>query len=217
MELTFEFRGKRYMDAQKGLEAFGKSLKKGMAAAMPVLKKEMTTYLESTALAMKQRHSTPWPGGTGAKTLSRRSGAGMRSLIDGIKVEGTTYENLKGRITGLPYLRTHEFGATIRPKKGKYLTVPLPAALKSDGTPIKSSARDWQNTFVIKSKKGNLLIVRREGKDIVPLYVLKESVTIQPRLGLQETLNSGMPYFVDRALDAMTKAILNAPVPSVGS
>jgi hypothetical protein len=105
----------------------------------------------------------------------------------------------------LPYARIQEFGGTITPKKAKFLAIPLPAALNANGTPIKSSPRDWPNTFCAKSKAGNLLIFQRRGTQIVPLYVLKSSVYIPPRLGLKKTLDAGIPYFVERAMDQMVR------------
>ena len=86
----------------------------------------------------------------------------------------------------------------------------LPAALNSHGTPRTKGPRDWQNTFVAKSKAGNLIIFQKRGSQIMPLYVLKTSVTIKPRLGMKKTLDAGLPYFVDRAMDAMVRDIAAA-------
>ncbi len=47
-------------------------------------------------------------------------------------------------------------------------------ALNANGTPIKLSAREWTNTFVAKSKAGNLIIFQKRGRQIAPLYVLEE-------------------------------------------
>ena len=95
----------------------------------------------------------------------------------------------------------------IRAKNGKYLAIPLPAAMTSDGVPILPGPRSWPNTFVAKSRAGNLIIFMKLGTTIRPLYVLKPEVTIRPRLGMSKTLEAGLPYFVDRALDQMVKAV----------
>jgi hypothetical protein len=73
--------------------------------------------------------------------------------------------------------------------------------------PYRRSARDWDNTFVARSKKGNLIIFQRRGVQITPLYVLKTSVKIPARLGMGQTLNIGIPYFVERAMDRIVKGI----------
>ena len=41
----------------------------------------------------------------------------------------------------------------------------------------------------------------------MPLYVLKTQVTIPPRLGMRKTLEAGVPYFVERAMDAIVKEV----------
>ena len=80
--------------------------------------------------------------------------------------------------------------------------------MNANGTPKKMSAREWDRTFVRRSKKGNLIIFTRSGKSLIPLYLLKKEVKIPPRLGMQKTLEVGLPRFVDKAMEAMLKEIL---------
>jgi len=203
--LEFEFRSQRYKDAAAGLGAFARAIKDDWERVTPVLKRELETFLKGVSASMVARHSGSWPGGTTAKTLSSRSGRALRSIEESIKVTGDTMDTVQGQIGGVHYLRIQEFGGTIVPKTAKYLTVPLPAALDGAGVPIHKSARDWDNTFVARSKAGNLLIFQKRGKDVVPLYVLVKSVTIPPRLGMRDTLNEGRSYFVERAMKNMLK------------
>jgi hypothetical protein len=127
-----------------------------------------------------------------------------------VEVTGTKLTNIQGRLgSALPYAKIHETGGTITAKKSKYLTIPLPAALGPNGVPKKKSAKDWDSTFVAKSKKGNLIIFHKEGGRTVPLYVLKTSVKIPARLGLRETLEAGMGYFVEKSMGSMLKEIRN--------
>jgi hypothetical protein len=206
--IEFEFRNQRFKDAAKGLMAFGEQMKLDWAKLPPVLRRELKDYLDTVAHAMAKRHGNPWPGGTTNSSLSRRSGALINAIKRSVKVTGKDFADIEGRI-GVPliYGSVHEYGATIRPKKAKYLTIPLPAALNPDGTPKKRGARDWDKTFVIRSKNGSLLIVQKVGNQIVPLYVLKTEVRIPPRLQLGKTLTTGLDYFVDRAGEAMLKAL----------
>ncbi|MCL4743842.1 MAG: hypothetical protein KJZ83_00355 [Burkholderiaceae bacterium] len=206
--LEFEFRNQRYRDAQKGLEAFARHVRQDWDGAAKVLGRELRSFLNSVATALSRRHTNPWPGGTGEKTLSRRSGELVASIEKSVRVKGGTFDNLTGYISAAFPGIVHEFGATIKPRTAKFLTVPLPAALDSKGVPLKKKARDWNNTFVARSKAGNLLIFQRRGSQIVPLYVLKSSVTIPPRLGMRATLQAGLPYFVDRVMDQLVKDIL---------
>lgn len=206
-ELGFEFRNQRFRDAERGLRVFAAELSKDWDGAAKILSAEIKTYLDSVAAALAQRHGTPWPGGTGPKSLSKRSGNLVASIEKSVKVTGSTFGELEGHISAAFPGIVHEFGATIKPKKAKFLTVPLPAALDSRGIPIRKSARDWPNTFVARSKAGNLIIFQKRGTEIVPLYVLRSSVKIPPRLGMRETLSIGIPYFVERAMDRIVKGV----------
>ena len=208
VEIRFAFRNRRFVDAERGLEALGRSLGRDLDRSAPVLASELKAFLEGVAEAMARRHGTAWPGGTTDRTLSRRSGGLLASIRESVTVSGDRMADIEGGIGGAIYLRTHEHGATIRPKKAKYLAIPLPEALNSDGTPRVASPRQWKNTFVARSRNGNLLIFQKRGRHIVPLYVLKREVRIRPRLGLGDTLRAGLPYFVDRAMDRMARALV---------
>jgi hypothetical protein len=205
--IEFDFRGKRYNDAAVGLRAFSKRINSDFVAVAPVLKKELLTFLATVSKAMAERHGNPWPGGTSENTLSKRSGQLIASIGKSVRVKGSTFDNIEGHIGGSFIARVHEYGATIRAKNVKYLTIPLPAALNANGTPKKRSARYWDNTFVFRSKAGNLIIAQKHGKDFTPLYVLKPEVKIRPRLNLGKTLVTGTPYFVDKAMSSMVKAL----------
>lgn len=205
--LEFEFRNKRFKDAEAGFRAFAKAVRDDWDGSAKVLSTELRSFLDSVAEALAERHGTSWPGGTGPKTLSRRSGGLVTSILESVQVTGTAFGDIEGHIgAGFPGV-VHEFGAVIKPRTAKYLTIPLPEALDGRGVPLKKSAREWQNTFVARSKAGNLIIFQKRGAQIVPLYVLKSQVTIPPRLGMGETLTVGLPYFVERAMDRMVRAI----------
>jgi hypothetical protein len=83
-------------------------------------------------------------------TLSSRSGGGLRSIKDSIKVTAGNPNEVTGSIT-TGKMTVHETGATITPRKAQYLTVPLTPALNSSGLPLRSSAREWDNTFIATS------------------------------------------------------------------
>jgi hypothetical protein len=207
IEFTFDFRNQRFADASVGLKAFIAAIGKDFNETAPqVLSKELKSFLDTIAEALATRHGTAWPGGTTAQTMSVRSGDLIESIKESVRVTGTTFADITGYIGADFPGETQEFGATIV-SKGKLLTIPLPAALSPQGIPLKQKARDWDNTFVAKSKKGNLIIFQKRGTQIVPLYVLKSKVVIPPRLGMGDTIQTGLPYFVDRAMDAIVKAV----------
>lgn len=208
LELEFDWRGKRFYDAAQGLNAAAAAFGRKFDNVPQLISKELRSWLEDVAEALAQRHGQPWPGGTGPKTLSRRSGFMIASIKESVRVQGQTIPTIEGYIS-VPHTRKiHENGGVIRPVKAKYLTIPLPAALNSNGTPKKPSARAWQNTFVLRSKAGNLLIVQRRGTQLVPLYVLKSEVYIPPRLGMMATAQAGMTMLADSMTNAILKEMM---------
>ena len=211
LEIEFSFRGQTFNDAAKGLLEFHTALERDWDGAARVLSRELKNYLDSVAETLRQRHSGAWPGGTTANTLSMRSGALVNSIVASVHVSGETFTTVQGTIgSDVPYAKIQEEGGTISARNVTYLTIPLKAALNADGTPIHDRARDWPNTFVARSKAGNLIIFQKTLGKIVPLYVLRTSVVIPARLGLRTTLESGVPYFVGRAADAIMAAARGA-------
>ena len=72
--------------------------------------------------------------------------------------------------------RVHEYGMVIKPKNGKYLTIPATKEAKG------KSARDFPNLFFVPTSNGNGLLARNKGKDqLEVLFVLVKSVTIPER------------------------------------
>lgn len=107
-----------------------------------------------------------------------------------------------GRVS---YANIHETGGTITPKNSKYLAIPLSAALTPAGV-LKKKPREYNNTFVMKSKNGNLIIAQKRGSRmsrIVALFVLKKKVEIPARHYMSRTAEEVSP----RALEIMNRSI----------
>jgi hypothetical protein len=207
--VEFEFRNQRFDSAATGLRAFYDIIAKDWDGSAKVLSVELRNFLNQVVDAIVSRNSAGWPGGTTATSLSKRTGGLVAAIQGSVQVTGTTFETVQGSIgaPGVPYARIQETGGIIKAKNVKFLTIPLKAAMDSRGVPIMKSARDWSNTFVAKSKAGNLIIFQRRGAQIVPLYVLKPSVKIPARLNMRTSLDAGLPYFVDRACDAIVRSV----------
>lgn len=145
--------------------------------------------------------------------LKRRSGHLAQSI------ESSIYQDSGGVITArigsgvrsgfrMPYTEIHETGGTITPKRVKYLTVPLAAALTSSGVPRKASVREWPNTFVGRSKGGALIIFQKAGKGrMIPLYVLKRSINVPARRYMSRTLDSTKNYFLMAVRGAIERGL----------
>lgn len=131
----------------------------------------------------------------------------MASLKAGVKVT-SRLGSIVGEMSGVDYLMIHEYGGTIRARNSEYLTIPLPAALNAGGTPKKRSAREWNNTFIGQSKAGNMIIFQRNGRGVIPLYVLEKEVKLRARLGLRKTQAEQMDVFVAKVAMLVTKEIM---------
>jgi hypothetical protein len=136
-------------------------------------------------------------GGTTPTQLRVRSGR-LRASVIPMKTE-IKEDRAEGGISfGTVYSRVHvgPKGQTtlIAPKKVKFLTIPLPAAMTKAGV-VKGPARSaqWGDTFVRKSKAGNLIIFgkkrimkgKKEGElrgEVIPLFLLVKNVKVKARV-----------------------------------
>jgi hypothetical protein len=205
ISLSLKVQGREYMSPSRGISAFRAQLQKSFEEGVEKVKPDMRVYLDEVVEALVEKHSKPWPGGTTPNSLSKRSGAGVQSIREGAKITGGRLDTLRARLQIPTPMAYHEAGYT-KSAAGKLLTIPLPAALDGRGVPLRRSPRDWENTFVTTSKNGNLIIFQRKGRRIVPLYVLKDSVNVPPRLGARAAFQSGIPHFQERMADDFAKA-----------
>lgn len=199
--ISVSFAGKRYDDAWRGLDAFADQMGQNVDDLSGVVAGSMRKFLKKQTAILAKRH-----GGTRttATALRQRTGRLVRALrADPTVKDGGSVDRVVGKITLPNRYRIHEFGGTINATEGENLFVPLPAALKADGTLKRRNPRQWKNTFVAKSKAGNLILFRRQGRKIEALYVLKPSITVKPRLGVVKQLHRGFPEFADKTLAAL--------------
>lgn len=102
----------------------------------------------------------------------------------------------------LQYAAIHEYGGTIRPTNAQYLTLPLPAVKMKAGV-VRGGARAFNETFVAKSKRGNLILFQRQGQEIVPLFLLtKGPIRIPARPSLAPTAERVTIPELERAVRA---------------
>lgn len=203
--LSVSYGNKRFQDAKRGLYALADSLGRSMDDYANVLSREMRVFVQAELDKLAARHSGTTTTDT---TLAKRTGALSRALKTGGTVQDAAkIADVTGEISLPGKNRIHEYGGTITPKAGEYLFVPLPDALNADGTPRKLNPRQWQNTFIAESRKGNLILFQRLGRKLTPLYALKRQVRVRPRLGLVSQVKSDFPAFADRALEALFDAL----------
>ena len=85
----------------------------------------------------------------------------------------------------LAYARVHEHDGetTIRPRRAKFLAIPLPAVKTATGV-ARGLPRDFAETFVRRNDKGRLIIYQNRADDVVPLFLLVRSVKVKGRPAL---------------------------------
>ncbi len=201
---------KEFANIEQALKDIDRRLLSGFDQSARPVSKLLLQSLRRVVKDMQKQHGTPWRAGGSGKSLFRRSGAGLRSIARSVHVrQANSLDTVFGKIgAGFP-ISVHEDGATVTAKRARFLTIPLPAALNNRGIPLKRRARDWDDTFVARSKRGNLIIFQKQSDGgIVPLYLLKRSVTIPPRLRLGETLEKvGMSFFDAKAIRVIERAL----------
>lgn len=161
------------------------------------------------------------PGGKmnqGGPRLHNRTGALRRSVRFKLS-KGTLSVRMMVGGKGAPHAGLQERGGVVRPRGSKkYLTVPLPTAKTASGA-LSGSARirpaglrktrsgkirrvfktDRGETFIYKSKRGNLIVAVKPKAGKKPnlkrdsLYVLKKSVRVRARLGAWDAIRLDGP------------------------
>ena len=108
------------------------------------------------------------------------------------------------------YAKIHEYGGTIKPKKAKYLTIPLgstkgtvamhpeafrqpskrggPVVPRGFETRVRVGPKGGSRLNILKSKAGNLIIFARTARGIKPLFLLKKEVRIPARYWLSRSI-----------------------------
>lgn len=197
-------------DLSDAFDYIGKQLDKAFDEAIVSVRPELLRALQRVASTLEQKHGNPWRGGVAnsGPNLQTRTGASLRSIRQSIKTVVTSGDLIAAEISAAK-LSFHEEGGTIRATRSQYLTIPLPAALDQRGVPLRERARAWDNTFVARSRKGNLLIFRRipGAKEATPLYLLKTSVYVRPRLGMANAMSEVFGHFDQRLFEEISDII----------
>ena len=134
---------------------------------------------------------TYYSGGSG---LNRRTGAAAR----GWQVKKSD-KNSVAIVNHVPYA-DHSKKRTIKPKKGKYLAIPVGAALTSAGVSRFEGPKDnaLPDLTLLPSKKGGFVLISEEKNEIY--FVLKKKVVLPAR-------TAGMDGFVSRSANLIGRRI----------
>lgn len=183
----------------------GKVIKTGMTAASL----EVERHMKESVLAGQILKTRTGALRSSISSVVTESGGNIIALIGSGVRQGrrATYDASSGRWNAdgrLPYADIHETGGIVKPRNSKYLAIPLPAALTAAGV-LKKRPRDYSDTFVRKSKGGNLMIFQKVGQrgKIRALFVLKKSVTIPARKYMTITAEA----MRDKVIDIIDRSV----------
>jgi len=93
-----------------------------------------------------------------------------------------------GKAKNVVYAYIQDKGGVIR-KKNKMLTIPL--------GDTKGTIANFPNGFFVKSKKGNVLYCYRDGKQLQPLFLLRDEVNIPATLWFSSVMEKREPVLKD--------------------
>lgn len=180
------------------------ALKARLRARAKAIPPAQTAAMERATLLVHARLLTQMSGAPTYNDLFGRSGAAgrrlgtvtgnaKRTLVRRVFVRGKTVVGVVG--SPEQYVALHEFGGTISGKP--LLRIPTKYSKKASGQDVLAGrgARTLSNTRIFRSRKGNLFIwevdtprARASPKGIIPLYLLKPSVTYRARGFMKRTL-----------------------------
>jgi hypothetical protein len=176
------------MSVEMKLDISG-ALKKNMAlkTVPKAAKAQASLWAADTVFMMKESARSMKKSGRTTSQLMRN--IGMQVVVG----SGSTLIKL-GTGTGVgcrkdvKYARIQDEGGIIKAKNIKYLTIPFPG--------VKGTSDNYRgNSFVFKSKAGNLIIATKTGKGqkLKPLFLLKKQVTIPASQWFTRPLNIRKP------------------------
>lgn len=207
--ISLRYKSRTWKNAAKGLLDITKRMQASTRSrrAVSALTDEVEAYLKETSLLLSRQHSQSNISSRRndtTDTLYVRSGR-LRNWFasyQGVKVYSKkTLGSVSGELSIPGDRAIHQTGGTVQAKRSKYLAIPLGNT--------KGSPRDYDNTFVKTSKKGNKIIFQRVGKKkIVPLFVLVESVNIPPRMGVDNALARRAAFFRGKAQEELGKKMV---------
>lgn len=152
----------------------------------------------------------------GSSGLAVRGGH-LRRQIQGVSAEPVKDRDFEVRLRSFaPYSSTHEHGATIRPRRGRYLAIPLAAAKTPAGVARWASPTMVDDLFVLRTPTGRLLLVREKGRQararvLGPLAPKMYGAAPPKRLGPVQRRGPAKP---GRELEALFVLVPSVTVPA---
>jgi hypothetical protein len=104
------------------------------------------------------------------------------------------------------YARIQELGGEVRPKRGKYLAIPIGAARLPRGGAVYSTARlDPTPMAFVRSLKGQPLLV--DAATAEPRYLLRTLVRIRPKFYLRDAVETIAPQLEGSLVSLLARVL----------
>lgn len=175
--------------------------------AKEVLRDEHTKSLQRLGLAIAGEFQRKNFGGD--PNVKNRTGFLRRGVFQNVQEIKGGRELLVG-IGGVKYARIQEFGGIVRPKRAKWLTIPVGPAKTAAGV-ARGPARSFPGLKFVSVNRALALLVgdHGKGKNAKPtvFFVLKKEVRLRPRLGFYPSFRA---WFGGRAKTFLQRTIRNA-------
>lgn len=177
----------RAVEIQAALKGFEQSMAKKRAALPPAGRKALYLWAEGAMGHFKVKRLTGRPG------LKSVSGDLLKSFHH--RESGEALNDLRSHLyTTSKYAAIHEFGGTIRPKKGNFLAIPLKGspATRASGeplyhSPLKQTLPQQLDFFVDERGTGRFFLIDNTGQ---AWFRLVKKVKIPARMRFRETIKA---------------------------
>ncbi len=133
------------------------------------------------------------------RNFARRSGRLLNSIPNS-KMVRDDGKDITGEIgpVGVPYARIHEYGGIIKPKKSKFLAIPLEPVLGPDGI-AKASPLDFKGrSFFSDQGSDGLILFVMEGNNPEPYFLMKRQVKIPERAYLRPAMEKNRDKIAEK-------------------
>ena len=153
---------------------------------LPGVRKQVAQRLDRAAITLQSDLKQTLSRSASPSTPGQPPGVETGALRRSVQVDRSRVQSdLIARVgTNLPYGRTLEYGARIRPQRAKALSVPLTTEAKRYDSP-----RKFPRDLVLIERKGKApLLAEVQDNKVTPQYVLLPSVNLAARPWLRPTL-----------------------------
>lgn len=185
-------------EIERFLTSFPRALRQDLHAELTVLMEEAKTWMITNRLmgGTTTERLKPWRGNFIASLRTR-----VRVRPGYITAELRQDQSYRSKVYG----PVHEYGATIVPKRGRYLAIPLNAEARA------KRPRQFAALFAMWTRARNLILALRvTATRIQPMYLLVTQVVIPARRPFGATWDVFEPKIVSR-IESTVDRVIGSP------